>query len=199
MAQGRDHQNRKENEKQGIDDFSDPDRDLGRAKGEKQNQRKEHKRENQKRRRLRRPAQQRLNARRKGCGGASGNGKERPDGQIQDAGKRISIALADLAGQGLQAVGMRIADGRDAQNRNADRRDDESDHGRNRIAAGKLTQMDRENQVSRAKEHAEQRCRHQYPLPDAQSFLHGVSLLCFFPLILPWRLQSEKRLFIIRV
>ena len=93
---------------------------------------------------------------------------------------------------------MGIADGCHAQNRDADGSDDEADHCRDRIAPGKLAEMHREDQVSRAKEHPEQRSCHQDPLLHVEPFLHGTSLL-LMTLILPLYLKSEKRLFIISI
>ena len=79
-------------------------------------------------------------------------------------GEHHAVALAHLAGERLQAAGMRVANRRHAQNWNADSRDDEAHHGLNHIAARNLSQMYRENEVPRAKEHTEKRHCHQNSL-----------------------------------
>ena len=73
----------------------------------------------------------------------------------------------------VQAVGMRVADRRHAKDRDTDRRNDKADRRHQHIASGQLTQVHREDQVSGAKKHTEQRCRDQYFLLYIQSFLHS--------------------------
>ena len=181
FCQCRNHQNGQKRQKQRVDDFADPHGDARRTQGEKQYQQEKYGRKDQQGHFFRgAAAQHRNNARGKGRGCASGNGKKRADGQVQQTGKEIAVASAHLIGQRLQAVGMSHADGRHTQNRNANRCDDKANGSRNHIAAGKLSQMNREDQITRSKKHAEQRCRHQQLLRKSQSFSHSVLHLSLF-------------------
>ena len=91
MHQRPDHQHRKEQQENGIDDLTGSER-------EEQNECKENCRENQKRQRLARGVRQH----RRHAGGkrrrrAAGDGEERSDSQVQKTGKEHAVALADLA------------------------------------------------------------------------------------------------------
>ena len=171
--QGRNDQHGKENQKERVDDLADPDGDLTGSQGEKEDKAEEHRRENQQKR----PfwgifRQQGRNAGGEGDGGASGNGEQGADGQIEQAGEENAVALAYLTGQGLQAVGMSDGDGGYAKDGDANRGDDKADGGGYCIAAGHLAQVNGEDQVSGAKEHAEQRSGHKQSLLDRQPFSH---------------------------
>ena len=98
MHQRPDHQHRKEQQENGIDDLTNPDRNLTGSEREEQNECKENCRENQKRQRLARGVRQHrrhAGGKRRRC--AAGDGKERSDGQVQKARKEHAVALADLA------------------------------------------------------------------------------------------------------
>ena len=100
--QRRDHQHGKEDQENRIDDLADPDGDLAGAQGEKQHEGKKHGGEDQQIQPFR-PAvpQHGRDAGGKGHRGASGNGEQRPDGQIQQTGEEDAVSLAHLAGEGL--------------------------------------------------------------------------------------------------
>ncbi len=65
---------------------------------------------------------------------------------------------------------MRCADGCYAENRNADGGDDKTNHGGQDVSSGQLSEVNGENQVACAKEHAKQGSGHQNLLPDSQFF-----------------------------
>ena len=100
--QRRDHQHGKEDQENRIDDLADPDGDLAGAQGEKQYEGEKHSGEDQQIQPFR-PAvpQHGRDAGGKGHRGASGNGEQRPDGQIQQTGEEDAVSLAHLAGEGL--------------------------------------------------------------------------------------------------
>ena len=93
---------------------------------------------------------------------------------------------------------MGVADGGYAHDRNTDRRDDKADHGGYDIPSGQLTEVNGEDQIAGAEEHAEQRSGHQNLLLESKVFFHFFCLLLFDD-ILTFPLHSEKSMFIIGV
>ena len=160
IQQGGDDQDGQECQEQGIDDLADPDGDARGPQGEEQHQSEENGGKDQQSQ-SGIVSQHRLDAGGEGGGGTSGNGKEGTDGQIQQTGEEVAVALAYLIGQSLQAVGVGNADGGHTQNGDAHGGDDEADHGACDIAACQLAQVNREDQVACAEEHAEQGAGHQ--------------------------------------
>ena len=149
-------QNREEQQEHRIDDFSDPEGDIAGTQGENQNKCEKYQREEQKGQPFRRAAcEHRRDTGGKRGRGASGNREQRPDGQIQHAGEEIAVPLPCFRGQRLKTVGMGVADGRDTENWNADGGHDKTDHGRDHVPSGQLTEMHREDQIARAEEHTE--------------------------------------------
>ena len=105
LQQRRDHEHGQKQQEDGIDDLADPDRDLAGAEREEQDEREENGRENEQRKPLfGRVEQHGRHAGRERDGRASGDGEQRADGQIQKTGEENAVALADLAGERLQAV-----------------------------------------------------------------------------------------------
>ena len=111
----------------------------------------------------------------KGGSGTTGDGKERTDGEIQQAGKYVAVALAHLVCQRLQTVRVGVADGRNAQNGNTYCGDDKANHGGQDIPTGQLTQMYRENQISRTEKHTEQCGGNQNPLFQIKPLSHEIN------------------------
>ena len=74
---------------------------------------------------------------------------------------------------GVAAIGITHSDGGYAEDGDAHRGDDKADGGGYCIAAGHLAQVNGEDQVSGAEEHAKQRSGHKNSLLDRQSFGHG--------------------------
>ena len=179
--QGGDDQNGQEDQKNGVDDLADPDGNTCRPERKQQNHGEKDQRENQERQRFRTASQHGGDAGGKGGGGASGNGKARADGQVQKTGENIAVFPSYLGGKRLQTVGVGVADGGYAQNGDAYGGDDEADQRREHIFSRQLAQMYRENQISRAEEHAEQGSGHQNFLFQSQTFFHCVALLFICP------------------
>ena len=198
--QRRDDQHCEEEQEERIDDLANPEGDLTGAQREEQHEGEERRRKGKQIQPLRRiRAQQGSDAGGKGNCCASRDGEERADGQVQKAGKENAVALADLARERLQAVGMRDADGGDAEDGDADRRDDKADHGDDRVAAGHLAEMYGEDQVARAEEHSKQRSGDENLLPEGQFFSsHGI-INSFVLKILHPALEKEKRSVIIGI
>ena len=165
--QRREHQHGKEEQEERIDDLADPDGDLTGTQREEEHEGEEHRRKEEQIQLLRRiRAQQGRDAGREGNGGASRDGEERADGQVEQAGKENAVALADLAGERLKSVGVCDADGGDAEDGDADRRDDKADDRRQGIAPRHLAEMDGEDQVSGPEEHSEQCSGNKNFLPE---------------------------------
>ena len=94
---------------------------------------------------------------------------------------------------------MRCADGCYAENRNADGGDDKTNHGGQDVSSGQLSEVNGENQVACAKEHAKQGSGHQNFLPEGQFFSsHGI-INSFVLKILHPALEKEKRSVIIGI
>ena len=195
-----DDEHGEENEEQGVDDLADPDGDLARTQREKQHECEEHRREEQQREPFTLRAHQRREPSRKRHRCAAGDGKERPDGEVEDAGEENAVALADLAGERLQPIGMRDADGGDAEDGDTDGGDDKADDRGQDVAACHLTEMDGENEVARAEEHSEQRARHEDLLAEVEFFVcHGFVSFFFLTTILAEVLAKWKYLIIIDI
>jgi len=175
IDQRRHHQNGEEDQKDGGDDLTDPDGDLAGAQRQNQHDGEEDHGEDQQRGGLGcASAQHGRDAHGEGSGRASGDGEAGADGQVEQAGEDVAVALADLVGQLLQAVGVGVADGGYAHDRNTDSRDDKADHGGKDVPSGQLTEMNGENQIAGAEEHAEQRSGHQNLLLECKMFLHFI-------------------------
>ena len=67
---------------------------------------------------------------------------------------------------------MGDADGGHTENGDPHRRNDKADHGGNGVPARHLSQMDREDQIARAKEHTEQHTGYVYILSKTQLVFH---------------------------
>ena len=150
-----------------LQHLADPDGDLTGAQGEEKHKGEEHRRKEEQIQPLRRiRAQKGRDTGREGNGGTSRDGEERADGQVEQAGGENAVALADLAGERLKSVGVRDTDGGDAEDGNADRRDDKADDRGQGILPCHLAEMDGEDQVSGPEEHSEQCSGNKNFLPE---------------------------------
>ena len=92
----------------------------------------------------------------------------------EQTGEENAVTLTDLARKLLQAVGVCDADGGDAEDGNANSRDDEADDRGDDIAAGHLAEVYGEDEVAGAEKHAEQCPGHKDSLLRGQFFhSHG--------------------------
>ena len=104
-------------------------------------------------------------------GGGTGDGKGRPDGEVQGYGEENGVLRMNPGGQGLQ-VAAGVADGCHPQNGKAYAGNEEADGGGNGIDAGTLSHEYRKYEVSRAEKQGE---KHE---PDGDEgigrFLHNI-------------------------
>ena len=172
MDQRHDYQDRQEDQKNGGQHLADVGENFARIEREAQHQRKEDQRENRQRQPLLLGGQQAGYRHGEGHRRAARDGEEGADGQVQRAGEKVAVGAADLGAELKQAVAATDADGRYAQQRHADARDDKAGDGLPDIAARQLSHINWENQIPRAKKHAEQHRGDQQRFSSVQSLLH---------------------------
>ena len=124
---------------------------------------------------------QRLYAQGEGHGGAARNREKRADGQIQRAGKAQAVGAAHLLAQGKQAVAAGDADGGNSQQRKPDARNQQSRDCGPHGAAGLTAQIGGENQIARAKKHAEKHNGNQERFLMCEPVFHMPTPSCASP------------------
>ena len=135
IDQRHDYQDRQEDQKNGGQHLADIGEDFARIEREAQHQRKEDQRENRQRQPLLLGGQQAGYRHGERHRRAARDGEEGADGQVQRAGEKVAIGAADLGAELKQAVAAADADGRHAQQRHADARDDKAGDGLPDVAA----------------------------------------------------------------
>ena len=151
------HEDGEKDEEAGREDLADPGEDLARAQREEERRGEERHREEKKVDRgvsvLR---QHLLKTHGEGGRGAAGNGKERPDGQIQRAGEKHRIGAADLAAEVEKSRRAADAERGHAEQRQAHACDEKAEDSEPDIRAGHLAEVHGEDEVAGAEKEAEQ-------------------------------------------
>lgn len=111
-----DDQNAEEQQEAGVEHLADPDEDLARAEREEQRRGEEGGGERQQvEPRIAALRQHLLQSHGEGGGGAAGDGEERPDGQVEQAGEEHGVGLAHAAAELKESAGAADAERRYAE------------------------------------------------------------------------------------
>ena len=169
--QGRHQHDAQENQKRRVQEFSHRVQNLGGFQREIQHRRKKQPGENQLRQNDLFPHQG-ADADGEAGGRTAGNGKQRPDGEIERAGKKITEGLGNPPGEINQALAAGDADGDNAQQRNAYGCNQQANQGRRESRSGSGSQNHGENQVAGSEKQAEQHRANQRQLAGIQFLIH---------------------------
>ena len=139
MQQGRYDQDSQEKQEQRIDDFSNPECNVAWTQGEEEHKTEEHcGKEKQCHASAASVSKHRGNPGGKGGCGTSRNGKAGANGQVEQAGEKTAVSFPYTGSKILQTVGMRIPDGGNAKDRNANCSKNKACCGRNQVPTGQL-------------------------------------------------------------
>ena len=173
IQHGHNDQNGQEGQKAGRQDLAHIGEDLAGTQGEKEG----HRKEQQGKQQQIQPivvagGQNLLQTHGESGGSAPGNGKERPDGQIQRTGEEKCIGTAYLAAEVKEPAAAADTQRGYAQQRQSYARYQKSYNGGPYITAGCLPHIYREDQVPGAEEHTEQHTGYVDILLKTQLLLH---------------------------
>ena len=173
-----DHQHGQKHQKDGGQDLAYMGENLAGLERERQYDGKKQEGEDRQRQRLVGAFRhQRRHRHGEGGGGATGDGEEGSDGQVQRAGKEVAVRAADLGAELHQAVAATDAHGGDAQKGQAYAGNDEANDRLPHIFSGQLSHVRGEDQISRAKEQAEEHGSDEHVFLFSQPFLHPDHIL----------------------
>ena len=152
-----DDQNAEEQQEAGVEHLADPDEDLARAEREEQRRGEEGGGERQQAEpHIAALRQHLLQSHGEGGGGAAGDGEERPDGQVEQAGEKHRVGLSHAAAELKEPTGAADAERRYTEQRQSYAGYTETNNRGPNVAAGHLTHVNGEDEVSGAEEHTEE-------------------------------------------
>lgn len=178
MGEGREQQDAEYDEEDRCEDLARPSQYLAGAQGEPQSCRHKGQREQQQSQLFVAACwQQGLGTNLEGHCHTTGAGKEWPDGQIECTSEDVAEVAASFLAEIKQTIASRDAERCNGHHRHADACDQEAEEGRIDVAAGFLSQIGGENQVSGTKEEAEQHTGNRKCLTPGEFCFHCLFLL----------------------
>ena len=156
LQEGDCNEHGQEQQEQWIQQLANPDQDLAWAQRERDSQRKECQRKEAKRQCLTALTDVRRQTDLVGYRGRTWQGKGRANRQIQQHRHEFGIGRMHAAGQIIKPAAARDANRYDAQERQTDSSNQETNCGWQQLGACFLSHVDREDQITGTEEHAKQ-------------------------------------------